>query len=254
MAKTVLNKNELKIKELESKIKELESTNLILQEYFSLSPNLNIEPVKRTPYSGRPEFSQVFNFTIDLNLQRVVWLDSKIKDILGISHGRIFLKNIQEAANNLIINTDRKRFVNIINDFTLKNFGTYQTLFRFKHTTQNYCWHLTIFEIICFEYPQENYLQVQAYQLDGHQDMIEHLKEFIKTNTKGDLTNKIDCLTVRQREILVLFGKGLSSKEIAERLSISFHTVEAHRKSISKKTKTRKRAALISLAAETGII
>lgn len=46
-------------------------------------------------------------------------------------------------------------------------------------------------------------------------------------------------LTLREREILLLVGQGLRTKQIAERLKISGHTVQAHRKSIAAKLGTR---------------
>lgn len=46
-------------------------------------------------------------------------------------------------------------------------------------------------------------------------------------------------LTLREREILLLVGQGLRTKEIAERLKITGHTVQAHRKSIAAKLGTR---------------
>src|SRR2546426_829726 len=48
----------------------------------------------------------------------------------------------------------------------------------------------------------------------------------------GGATDPIDALTPRQREILQLVAEGNTSKEIAERLGLSFKTVEAHRAQI----------------------
>lgn len=51
-------------------------------------------------------------------------------------------------------------------------------------------------------------------------------------------------LTKRERDILVLVAKGLMSKEIAEQLNISIHTVISHRKNITKKTGIKSVAGL----------
>ena len=44
-------------------------------------------------------------------------------------------------------------------------------------------------------------------------------------------------LTARQREVVKLVAEGKMSKEIAERLNISVHTVETHRSNIMHKLK-----------------
>ena len=51
-------------------------------------------------------------------------------------------------------------------------------------------------------------------------------------------------LSDREREVLVLVAQGLSSKEIADRLNISIHTVNSHRKNITRKTDIKSVAGL----------
>lgn len=52
-------------------------------------------------------------------------------------------------------------------------------------------------------------------------------------------------VTSREKEVLALVGGGYSTKEIAERLSISHHTVETHRKNLLKKYNAKNSAELI---------
>lgn len=56
-------------------------------------------------------------------------------------------------------------------------------------------------------------------------------------------------ITTREKEILELLAKGLSSKEIAETLLISFHTVESHRKNLRFKFEAKNSSELIMKAA-----
>ncbi|MBQ9546194.1 MAG: response regulator transcription factor [Bacteroidales bacterium] len=51
-------------------------------------------------------------------------------------------------------------------------------------------------------------------------------------------------LTERETEVLVLLAQGLSSKAIADRLNISIHTVNTHRKNITNKTGIKSVAGL----------
>jgi len=57
-------------------------------------------------------------------------------------------------------------------------------------------------------------------------------------------------LTGREHEILMLIAQGQANKEIADKLSISIRTVEAHRSRIMRKTGMRSHAALIHYAAK----
>jgi DNA-binding CsgD family transcriptional regulator len=54
-------------------------------------------------------------------------------------------------------------------------------------------------------------------------------------------------LTVREREIMQLISKGLSTKEIAGKLFISFHTVESHRKNLLAKFNAKNSVELLTL-------
>ena len=58
---------------------------------------------------------------------------------------------------------------------------------------------------------------------------------------------KID-LTKREKEILRLIVRELDSKEIAEKLSISFHTVQSHRRNIFEKLQAKSIIALVNYA------
>jgi len=71
---------------------------------------------------------------------------------------------------------------------------------------------------------------------------------------KTDSLDPYDTLTHREREILQLVIKGHNSSEIAERLSISQRTVEAHRASFNRKLNLHSQADLIKLAINKGLL
>jgi DNA-binding CsgD family transcriptional regulator len=52
-------------------------------------------------------------------------------------------------------------------------------------------------------------------------------------------------ITPKEKEILQLIADGLSSKQIAERLCISFYTVQTHRKNMLSKMGVKNTPALI---------
>ena len=64
----------------------------------------------------------------------------------------------------------------------------------------------------------------------------------------------MDFITAKEREVLDLVAQGLSTKQIAEQLSISFHTVESHRKSLRSKFAVKNSVQLITKAFGNGQI
>jgi len=61
-----------------------------------------------------------------------------------------------------------------------------------------------------------------------------------------------DPLTTREREVLQLIADGKTSKEIAQLLFISIHTVNNHRKNIKHKLAIRKNTGLVKYALKHG--
>ena len=63
-----------------------------------------------------------------------------------------------------------------------------------------------------------------------------------------------ECLTAREREVLVLLSKGCRLPELAERLQISRHTVSDHLKNIYRKLNVNSRAEAALEAARLGLV
>lgn len=64
----------------------------------------------------------------------------------------------------------------------------------------------------------------------------------------------MEVLTVREREVLVLVGAGLSNDEIAKRLAVSPLTVKTHVNRTMSKLHARDRAQLVVAAYESGLV
>jgi DNA-binding NarL/FixJ family response regulator len=64
----------------------------------------------------------------------------------------------------------------------------------------------------------------------------------------------LDQLTSRQREILQLVAEGCSTREIAERLSLSIKTVETHRTHLMERLEIRDVPGLVKFAIKAGLI
>lgn len=61
-------------------------------------------------------------------------------------------------------------------------------------------------------------------------------------------------VTAKEKEILGLMAQGFSSKEIAGRLSISFHTVESHRKNLRFKFEAKNSSELLMKVIQRSVL
>ena len=73
---------------------------------------------------------------------------------------------------------------------------------------------------------------------------------------RGDSTTQArgTSLTDREREVLSWLARGLSSKEVAQRLDISVRTVETHRANLMQKLGVKSVAMLIQVAIREGML
>lgn len=70
----------------------------------------------------------------------------------------------------------------------------------------------------------------------------------------SDGLHQVPKLTRREKEILAEAAKGLTTNQMAEKLFISPHTVESHRKNLIEKFQTSNLSSAIKLAIEYGLI
>ena len=64
----------------------------------------------------------------------------------------------------------------------------------------------------------------------------------------------VPLITRREKEVLQLIGEGMTSQEVAEKLFISTHTVESHRKKLMEKFEVKNIISVIKLASEYGLL
>lgn len=66
--------------------------------------------------------------------------------------------------------------------------------------------------------------------------------------------NKVPAITRREKEILQLLNKGLTSNEIAEKLFLSVYTVDTHRKNMLQKFNVHNTQALMNVVQEMRLL
>ena len=90
----------------------------------------------------------------------------------------------------------------------------------------------------------------------GEQGLLDQIQKAVADDARNreiradrrQVEERHERLTPREKEVMTLVVDGLSSKEIAERLDVSFKTVEAHRAKIMKKMEAKSVPHLIRMS------
>ena len=80
------------------------------------------------------------------------------------------------------------------------------------------------------------------------------LDEYLKRMADHGIVDRYDSLTEREREVFQLVAEGLSTKQIADMLSVSAATVDTHRAHILEKLDVHNTAELVLFAVRRGVI
>lgn len=91
-----------------------------------------------------------------------------------------------------------------------------------------------------------------VYRGDGY--LSPTVSEGVLTDYRKHVTNPIDLLTSREREVLQMIAEGKTNKEIANSLNLSVYTVEAHRGRIMEKLNLHSTSELVRFAIRNGLI
>lgn len=92
-----------------------------------------------------------------------------------------------------------------------------------------------------------SHLQVELKCMMTLIDPSDNKFNFFSASIESQSFLQLDLPSISKREhqVLLLMTKGLNSPEIAEKLFISYHTVENHKRNLRQKTKTKTSAELI---------
>lgn len=80
------------------------------------------------------------------------------------------------------------------------------------------------------------------------------VSEAVLSDYRKHVTDPVDLLTTREREVLQMIAEGKTNKEIAAALQLSVYTVEAHRGRIMEKLNLHSAGELVRFALRAGLI
>jgi two-component system response regulator NreC len=80
------------------------------------------------------------------------------------------------------------------------------------------------------------------------------VSDAVLSDYRRHVTDPLDLLTTREREVLQMIAEGKTNKEIATSLNLSVYTVEAHRGRLMEKLNLHSTGELVRFAVRSGLI
>lgn len=80
------------------------------------------------------------------------------------------------------------------------------------------------------------------------------VSDAVLTDYRRHVTDPLDLLTSREREVLQMIAEGKTNKEIATTLNLSVYTIEAHRGRVMEKLNLHSTGELVRFALRAGLI
>ena len=96
---------------------------------------------------------------------------------------------------------------------------------------------------------------VQAYAIhQGEAFLSPAISDAVLTDYRRHVSNPVDLLTSREREVLTMVADGKTNKEIATTLNLSVYTIESHRGSVMEKLNLHNTGDIVRFALRNGLI
>lgn len=208
-----------------------------------------------------------YYFVFDLAAGLFSYIHPNVKDVLGYDPGELqvdrFLSYIHPEDMSFFLDfEDEVRF--FFKRLQLCDFLHYKVSYDYRIRTADNTFIRLLQQMVAINYNDDGYV----LQTVGVHTDITHLKEggkpklsfiglngrpsFYDVGAHREASFPIHTLTRREREVLRLVCAGYSTREIADTLFLSPHTVSTHRKNILQKVDVRSVAELVSTAVQRG--
>lgn len=211
------------------------------------------------------------SFVLDLRTQRFLFFSNNSKDLFGYESNS-FIEGGLAFKNQIIHQEDlenkwklKKKFWNFILTVPSDLREQYKFTLDYRIVKPNGEEVRVLEQVLSLhqdtygnvKYILGNCIDITGWKRNGEQcayltSSVGHsVLSFTAEKEKGDSAK---VLSKREAEIVKLLSQGFSSKYIADKLHISFNTVNTHRQHIIKKTHTKNTGELIRYATSCGLI
>ena len=192
-----------------------------------------------------------FIFIFDVEEMKPVWINDYFEKKMNFTNedlktftSKTFLslfhpKSIQQFNHRIKFYEEEKKPI--------------KTVYQLK--TKNNNW---IYLLVCSKSYKRNpdgsikHLLGYALEVDTY-ELTRHLRKIKSLNAQCGNITPLNKLSNHELDIIRFISKGLTDKEIADKLKISIHTTKTHRKRIISKLGLKNTAALVKFAVENGI-
>lgn len=188
------------------------------------------------------------------SIEKSLWINKRTAEITGCTVEELNEMGIEEFQKRFNHPDDADLFEESKKYLIDREIGYATTIFRQKDKDGNWLKVIGSNKVSKWSpegFPLEavNCAIVISEELSGYTKIEDLLKE--NAILKHKL--KLKDLTRREFEIIRQIAGGFSTKQIADKENISFHTVEAHRKNIMRKLAVNNLADLVRFATECGL-
>ncbi len=190
------------------------------------------------------------------------FVDPNIAGVLGYEPEEVnitfFMENIHPDDKPYFLNFEY-RVVEFFKALPFEKVAKYKIQYDLRIKTKNNTYVRVLHQALQIDYDEKNFYR----SLSLHTD-ISHIKQdgapclsligldgepsYYNIQDANTFTKSYDQFTKREREILKCIVEGKSSKEIADELFISLHTVNAHRKNLLSKAAVKTPVELVRMA------
>jgi PAS domain S-box-containing protein len=192
-------------------------------------------------------------FIHDLQTSRHIWTNGNYRRLIGYEEAEIKQLSVEEARE-LFHPDDMKIIMEGTELLRTKQTEGFSGIYRIRHKEGHWVW-MYCNATLCQSNNEGDPEYVLGFAADFTPQIHseKHLNELIAENRRLVNCIRINCLTSREKEIILLLAEGHNCKEISNFLGITYLTTETHIRNIHSKLGLSHQTALLKFALESGL-
>jgi PAS domain S-box-containing protein len=193
-----------------------------------------------------------FVFIFDYEQIKPVWINDYFEKKMGYTQ-----KDLKNATSNDFLSLfhpkSLRQFLQRMQHYEETENEAHKTIYQIKTKRKEWI-HVLVCSKVHKRNPDGSIKYLLGYGVEIEEtELHRHVKIMKELNKKCGHISLLNKLSNREMEMIHHIAKGLTDKEIAEKLKISIHTTKTHRKRIISKLGLKNTAALVKFAVENGI-